>query len=282
MEKNNITDNKNNLPTISLVLSITLTIFGIIGNSVVFYIFSRYEFRKESFYRYILISNIFDTVNGLLIWPIIYQDYLLKKIPISCVLFYYIGYVTLTFSAWANVIASVDTYALIKFRKRFEFRQKLNFQLMIMLITFAISCLINLPHYFQVVCRVSCSNSESYFHVAYLTIIEIILPFTLMVIFTSLIFHELIASRKKVANQGNLKKRVRIFKIMFGINLLFLICHLPQSIVTIIYISKCTPYLEKIYFYFTYLRFFYFYLDIFIYFIANKRFRKYFLTHRAD
>ena len=51
--KNDIIQNKFNLSC-----AIVLTIIGLIGNSIVFYIFTRPKFLKVSFFRYLIFETI--------------------------------------------------------------------------------------------------------------------------------------------------------------------------------------------------------------------------------
>jgi len=54
--------------TFYLISSIAITTIAIIGNSTVFIILVKTQFRKEPLFRYLIISTVFDTLNALLIW----------------------------------------------------------------------------------------------------------------------------------------------------------------------------------------------------------------------
>ena len=72
----------------NLVSSISVSIIAIIGNSIVLFILTKEEFFKETFYRYLLIGTIFNTISALLIWPNNYPDlFLINEILISCQLY---------------------------------------------------------------------------------------------------------------------------------------------------------------------------------------------------
>ena len=88
----NSTTDDFNLDLFHQVSSITISLVAIIGNSLIFYIFAKPEFKTQSFFRYLFFGTIFNTINALLIWPINYPDFfLINEILISCNLQQYIN-----------------------------------------------------------------------------------------------------------------------------------------------------------------------------------------------
>ena len=65
--------------------STVLTIFGVIGNTLVLYILTQKEMRKVSMFRYLIAASFFDLVNCLTLWPYNYPKFfLMNSYLLSC------------------------------------------------------------------------------------------------------------------------------------------------------------------------------------------------------
>jgi hypothetical protein len=74
----NDTSSESDNDLFNLVSSIVTSSITLLGNSIIFYILAKPEFRSQSFFRYLFIGTILDTINVLFIWPTYYPDYFLK------------------------------------------------------------------------------------------------------------------------------------------------------------------------------------------------------------
>ena len=260
--------------------SFVLTLIGGLGNFIVFYVFTRQEFLKQSFFRYLLIANIFDSLNGILVMITIV---IMKMSPFyssDFVLFGLTIYPLQAFSAWHNVIISMDTYLLVKFPTKFKFRKTLIFQIIITLIVLIISFLFNLPLFKMIFFKNYSTRSEWILILTFSTIMDLAIPFILMIIFNSLTFRQLALMRKR-ANQNGLSNAIKLYIIMLVMDFLFLISYLPNRMVLFLDLNlifdKCACF--KLFYYYSYLlQCAYYFFDFFVYFISNKLFRKYCLT----
>ena len=130
----NSTTDDFNLDLFHQVSSITISLVAIIGNSLIFYILAKPEFRSQSFFRYLFFGTIFNTINALLIWPINYPDFfLINEILISCNIQQYINDVSTTFSGWIIVLTSVDTFLSVKYPTKFQLVKSFKAQIIIIL-----------------------------------------------------------------------------------------------------------------------------------------------------
>lgn len=261
----------------AVVSVVVLAVIGVTGNSIALYVFSRLNLSEKSLSRYIVIGIVFNTINGLFAFAAFFPNYFIEKTRISRKLYLYITFVVTTFSSWNNVLILIDTYISIKFIASFRIRRKLSFQIVAVLSQFMLSCSLNSQHFKFGVCYLE-KDTESFAQVLYFAISEVIIPFSLRILFSLLILYEIIQSKIK-SKQTNLENVKKISKIMLGLNILYLSFNLPYSIVMLISTSKSAIKIPEIVTnLFTHLRFIYFYLDLLIYFINNSLFRKYCCT----
>ena len=130
--------------TFYLISSIAITTIAIIGNSTVFLILVKTQFRKELLFRYLIISTVFDTLNALLIWPNTYRDvFLINEQNLNCIVFYFTSDSITSFTSGMNVLTSVDTLMLVKYPTNFQFRKIYKYQMLILFLIIVGSCLIN-------------------------------------------------------------------------------------------------------------------------------------------
>jgi hypothetical protein len=284
----NITEDFSKWEVLRVASAISIVTVGIIGNSVVFYILTRQEFLKNSFFRYVLISTCFDALNSLQTIPYTFSDFFkMKELDISCKLCFYIINLTLTMSPWMNVIISIDVFILIKYPLRFNFRKKLKFQIAICSSLFFAVCVINIPNWFYsaIVPTFGCTSPTqeiSFYMNMFNMILQIIAPFILTVIFLSLSFHQLLV-KKKIKNRKGEKTEKSFFKILILLNILFCLFNLPNVVAGIItnffdFNCESIKLVETILFFLTQFSYLYFSLDIIAYSFSNKLFRKYLLS----
>ena len=269
----------------NLVSSISVSIIAIIGNSIVLFILTKQEFFKETFYRYLLIGTIFNTISALLIWPNNYPDlFLINEILISCQLYQYINDVSTTFSAWIIALCSVDTFLSVKYPTKFKFVKSFKAQIIIILSLSVLFCSLYSTDWIYLVinpefgCLVVKAKTAFYLNII-LGCSSIIFPFLLMLITNILTYLQLL--KKSQINRNNVKRANNLFRISVGFNLLFLISSIPGFIVYLVANLANDVFISTSPFFFQFfnlLSYCFYSIDFFVYLIANRRFRESFFV----
>ena len=275
-----IAKNENNCisNTFNLVTSISLTIVILILNSIVFYVLTGPKFCRNSLFRFIFIGVIFNTVASLFIWAAFFHNCAIKFfdeiLNISPRLYLYITFVITTLNAYNNILISFDIFIQNKFPKLIQFRNK--YEITVVLVVILVSCLLNLQHFRHGVCILLDGDDKSFHQVIYFTCIEVIVPFLLRTLLTTLAFHQTVTNSRKT-HESNLKDKKKLFIIMSILNFSFLFFNLQYCMIELIKTAfKVNPISESLYKVSSLLRFVYFYLEIIIFVINNtllKEFR---------
>ena len=275
----NSTTNDFNYELFNLISSITISAIALIGNSIIVYILAKPEFRKESFFRYLFIRTIVDTINAMLIWPSIYPDFfLIHNILIICQFNHYVNDVFNTLSSWIIVISSIDIYLTVKYPTKFHYRKKFKYQMIIFLILFITICSLYSTDFIYTItdpknnCK-AVSFQISFYLNLYSMILFAVLPFIIMAITNILTYLQL---RERKINRNQPKKAKKLFKTSLGLNLFFFISNIPVFTVYVIGNISNTNFSDFFYNIFNLISFAYFSFDFFIYIIANRLFREYF------
>jgi hypothetical protein len=216
----------------NFIASLIFTIIAIIGNSLVLIILSKPKLRKESLFRYFIVTTIVDSINILLIWPFNFPDaFQINSSEISCKLFNYLPRVFYQFSPWINVLSSIDRLLAVKYAHRFKFRNELKYQLLAILLIFVTILLVDFPNYYYP--EISLNQTSCIFPNwtiwlfidLYAAMMAVILPFSIMIITSVLTVRQLIKSKLKI-NKTNFENEKQLIKVSFGINFLFLISNI--------------------------------------------------------
>ena len=110
------------------------------SNFVSFVIFSRKRFENTVFVIYIRCFVLFQTLN-LIIMPINkllefnFDVYFSQISNLACKFRYYYGNVNYSICSWLLVVVSFDRYLSISYPKRFIYRQKRFFQIIVCFVT---------------------------------------------------------------------------------------------------------------------------------------------------
>ena len=266
------------------VSAITFTTVSVLGNSIILYVLSKYEFRRQSTFRYLFIGTIFNTINANYLWPIFIYNYYFYN-EIFCRLFNYIIRVTHLCSSWINVINSIDTFCTVKYYSRFLFRKTFYFQIISFLLIFILSCFFAVPFYFfdfnqfsvcgPIYMSYIIDTCLDYYYMA----LFIVIPFIISITINYLTYTELVRQKKRV-KQKDFKNAKNLFRLSLGLNLFFLLAQIPFFIVSTINVfnqfMEDLLYVSNNLIFFSQLISYIFYsMDIVVYFIVNKLFRKY-------
>jgi hypothetical protein len=224
----------------NFIASLIFTIIAIIGNSLVLIILSKPKLRKESLFRYFIVTTIIDTINILLIWPFNFTDaFQINSSEISCKLFNYLPRVFYQFSPWINVLSSIDRLLAVKYTYRFKFRNELKYQLLAISLIFVTILLVDFPNYYYPeisLNETSCifSNWTIWLFIdLYAALMAVILPFSIMIITSVVTVRQLIKIKLKI-NKTNFENEKQLIKVSFGINFLFLISNIAYVILLIV------------------------------------------------
>ena len=233
----------------TLASSIFFTVFGILGNSLEIYVFSTPKFREVSLFRYLLVAAIVNIYNAINVWPTSYAAlFEITSKRLNCILYLFLNNVFGEFGAWILVLSSFDRFLSIKY-PHFKLRNELRFQAFAMLIVLIVLIIINIPMVLEYqiidssntsICHTNPSSEALFINIA-LLIIWVVIPFILMILSTSLIAYQLLVAMKRTLRKDKkqFKKTVKFVKLVLVLDLYFLICYLPSTIlvfVTVFYL----------------------------------------------
>ena len=267
--------------------TIILTVLGLIGNLIVFLVYTSAKFRKVPMFRYYAVSVIFETLELLLIWIYNYPDFFqFHKNSISCQTIQYIAYLFGEFVSWIAVVITIDRLMSVKSATKFKFRKKLSVQFFSLLTIFLISSFIYSPFFIfnDVIthsdntsfCGVEDAVTSLSMHISDF-FISTLIPFLLMIIFSCITGYYLINNKRRL-NVKKLKKEIRLFKILISMNFFFFFCYFPWSAYVItndIYtIQNISPnYMSIVYNVTNFIIFLYCSCSFVVHLICNKKFR---------
>ena len=195
--------------------------------------------------------------------------------------------------AWCLVYISVEKFINIAFHsKRFIFKRTKNQIIFLILLCF-FTIIYNINVLFSVDILVFSDNSsssgfcfpidnEQALILAYMDLVKlIILPFSLMIIFSILLILSIFKSRNRVNINNSIRERKRLFKdIRFSIslilmNLLFILLNLPLGILS--FFTKDYLTFGELYVAFGYIYYLASSINFYLIFLTNSLFRKEFL-----
>ena len=278
----------------SLIAAIVLTIVGVIGNPIVFFILTKSRFRNVSIFRYSIVSVVNDSFVLITMWPYNFPEaFQMNTSSISCKLSQYFGYLFYQFCSWIIVLSSIDRLLSVKYATRFQFRNKLKYQALALSVIFVVILFLDIPFYSYFDIHVQSNNStlcatndifiQFYIDLTNL-LISTIIPFFIMVLCTILIGHTLITQKSRLMeNRRTYKKELQYVKVLYALDAFFLICNLPfciQQLISDGFTINNKPYFFQTFIFNVTNSIIYIQnaFAFFVYFISNKGFRKYFLS----
>jgi hypothetical protein len=272
------------------IFSLTLTVFGIIGNSLVFYVLTRPKFIKESIFRYFLVSEIAASSTIVLLW--MYYMPIILNLSIStdyCKIFTWLLYVAYNFYPWMNVLNSIDRLITLKYRYRFKYMKKFKYQILaIMAVLFAIiftslPTLINIKKSNETWCIVDDIQVGLYIYLSNMLISNLI-PFFLLALSTCLIVHYLKTQKRRLQlNVKNYKREKDYIKTLFAMDICFFICYSPLCVMQFLMFVFEIDYLKNDTLNFVFdltiaLAMVQNSCNFLVYFSSNKLFKRYFIS----
>lgn len=247
--------------------SLVIVIFGLVGNSLMFIVYSkRRSLKKLSislYYRSMALINLLCTINWIRVFFIFAYGYRIEaQSELLCKSITYLIYVVSPISNWHSVAVSIDRMTAIVFPKRFSLLHKTEFQIFTIFVLYAF----NLAYYsFLLVDQkfieggpsINNTSSSSFqsnitycatLHPLRLFIMDVcqltLVPFVIMMIASVVTIVCLVKVRRKAS------RRVHTRDVKFGVmaislNIMFLVLSTPNSFVKLIlfYVDGGVPYL---------------------------------------
>ena len=224
-------------------------IWGVVGNAFSFIIFSRKKFRVTFFSVYFRILAFTDTFTLLFIINDFSATYLNEDIQnssfIMCKMFYYFIYSISPISAWILVTVSLDRMLNIIKPNQYLFMKKKKTQITICFGIFVLNMVYYIPQaIFKEYQQVNLSNSSADIEYKCVGLDEekivdwmdlfnsTIMPFILMIIFTTITVKRLFESRSKnLSGHIGIKNRdVKFALTSISLNVFFFLFNLPVCI----------------------------------------------------
>jgi hypothetical protein len=279
------------IPDLILVSAVLLTIFGFLGNSLTVFIFVKPKFSNKSIFRYLTTLSINNCLVLSTMWPFvlsgIHKDYMNS---ISCKLIQYFGSLFYTACPWILVVSSIDRLIAIKYPLRFIFRKKKKFQVCLLLILFICMIFSNIPIYMynnfnaDSPMDLICSINDPYIKYKIdqiFSVLTLFIPLIIISLCIIMIWEHLSSNRILfLQNRKKHRQKIESVKLLFALNIFYLICNSPYWIQQIIF-DLCLlnnnkpPYSTYIYFITNFLTYVQNSFTFFIYIFFNKNFRNY-------
>ncbi len=298
------------ISTIIVYLFPFITIIGLLSNLIAFVIFSRKKFKNTVFATYFRFLALFDTLSLLL--PL--NKYLELKLNIHimdmsnlfCKLRIYLTYSIPPMSGYILVLISLDRWISISMPTKFLFRKKIIFQVGVTILMLMINLIfysVTLASHLSRNISINTTNITTYRCYEYKKTVQImswldlfnysIVPFSLMIVFTSITLRTIFGSRKRIfsiqnnqlhKNNSNSSSRTKDIKFAITsvvLNIIFLVLNIPFCIFAIVF-SHVIKFIDSEIDYFFYVfTLFFNYINFgtafFINFVVNSIFRKEFL-----
>jgi hypothetical protein len=131
--------------TFYLIVSIILTLVGLIGNSITFYISSRPKMRNIPLFRYLMASMVNDFFVLLTMWTWTFPN-VFYSVSINCKVFNFFGILFNNCTGYIIVLSLIDQFLSVKYPLKFHFRKKLKYQLLALIIIFMVLAILDVPY----------------------------------------------------------------------------------------------------------------------------------------
>ncbi len=236
------------LDIVYLTMVSVLTLVCLIGNSFTCFIFTTKSFRRVSMFFYLSIGTVVNILLMLTVWPISALKDLFKihSNLFSCKFFAYLHFFLSEISPWMITLGSLDRLISVKYFRRFQFRNKLKYQIGIVLTIVISIAILNLPALLYLTIGLIRANQtrcgleiHNLYIGQYLIIktdfISLFIPFALMLISTITIGQYMIANKKKISiNRTKFQKELQYVKTVVCMDFFFFITNAPTIFVGII------------------------------------------------
>jgi hypothetical protein len=219
-----------------------ITLIGLITNSISFLIFSQKKFQNTAFSIYYRVYLVFEIFNFLCpinkMFELNFEMYLSLVSNFFCKFRYYFTYSNYAIPPSLLVIISCDRFLCIAYPSKFLFRKKISFQITMSLFAIGYNYCVYIPLWYYYLTEkinnqtnqtiTKCESPGQWIELINL-FQELMIPFCLMFLFTSLTLRTVFNSRKaSLNNSANIKSKDMKFAVSsITINILFLILRIP-------------------------------------------------------
>ena len=231
-------------------LRLLLILINLTGNVLNFYIFSRKKFENtifSSYFRYDIIITLFYLLNNIDSYIVLTWNIEIKLISdLACKLYrYYENFVT-PISHYILAFISIDRYLTIVYPKKFLFKNKISFHLKCCIGITVFNLVYYIPSliYFGLDSGANETTNDSFNNeniscsrrvviLNFLNVLnDVIVPFSIMTIFTILLIKSIYESRKRARLLTSTQNRTQSKYIRFAVtsisvNIVFFILTLP-------------------------------------------------------
>ena len=234
-------------------LRLLLILITLIGNVLSFYVFSRKKFKNtifSSYFRYDIIINLFYLLNTIEYYLGLSWNIEIKLISdFVCKLYRYYENLVTPISHYILAFISIDRYLTIVYPKKYAFKNKLSFHLSCCIGITVFNFIYYIPSllFFGLVSgsnetsndtnnpfnNGSISCSRRIIALNYLNVLnDVIVPFSIMTIFTILLIKSIYDSRKRARSLASTQNRTQSKYIRFAVtsiavNIVFFLLTLP-------------------------------------------------------
>jgi hypothetical protein len=230
---------------IYIICSVILTFVGLIGNTWTCYIFTRKKFRKVSMFFYLAVSNISNLLLMLTVWPISLttEAFKFKSLSFSCKFFSFMMFFLSDLGPCMLLLSSLDRLASVKYSRKFQFRNKLKFQLLAVLVVIILLVILNMPllitldlvpfglnNVTYILCTIDLVDYArmSKYILIKINLVSLFIPFILMILSTILIAHHLIKHKRKLnSSKTKFEKEIRFVRVVLTVDLFYFITNCP-------------------------------------------------------
>jgi len=204
----------------------TIISIGLLGNSIAIFIFLRKRFIKllaRNIYLSMLIFDNIKLISYLVIGTSISLNHDLRVVSeFSCKLIAYIQTSLTAICAWLTAYSSFDKFISIKY-KHFQINKNL---VILFIISFNLIYSVSYPFFSEITLIRNQSNqtfSDCVHNDIFFSLemaFSFVLPFIIMIIFTTLLLYTIIESRCRIAQSGSQQNRNRLKKdIKFAVTI---------------------------------------------------------------
>ena len=229
--------------TIDTVSSIYLVSFGLISNVISFIIYKRKVFSKQSIGTYLSWLSISNLIAVLTLLENLFIKFEWNKTLVYCKFYVYLHYINLQYCSFDHLLS-----VTMAFKYKIKVLKEKYYQIIVLLCILALLCLINIPLLINSYYNEEISECDLYPKYNYmLDILDMLvctlIPFILMTISTAIIIVRLfewkndtrtINRARSSESSRNKIRKTQFARTVIGINLLFLVCNLPISIILIV------------------------------------------------
>lgn len=235
---------------ISLVIYISIAILGIIGNTLMYLVYSKSSLSKLSvsiYFRAMALSNLLINFNLIRLFFEIWSNFLLIDYSeFSCRSISYLSFVGASLSAWFELAASIDRFLAILYPNRFKMIQKKIFKFIFILSLTVYNFAVYFPLLFDYFIKYSFDQNGNIitqrcitFSTTSLERMDFInstaVPFLFMINFSAATMFGIARSRNRVnninMNLNSLKIKNRDLKFgltIISVNIIFFVLNLPK------------------------------------------------------